>query len=239
MKVSQWAEIRRLAEVEGLPQRQIAERLRCCWRTVKKALAMQQPPDETRRPHRGSILDPHKPKIDALITKYPQLSAGARVGRDPQGTGRIHGPSLRGAQLSAADPAGSGTHLSGGVLRSGTGSASGLGQLRVPQNRHDHSPRLGVRGGAVLQPSVLHRILPLRAQGRVLPVPGPGLEILWRYSPSDHLRQPEGRGPERLGETRLLASGLFGAVRPLLSAAHRLRVATQNRKGSWRRKCAT
>ena len=49
MKVSLWAEIRRLAEVEGLPQRQIAERLRCCWRTVKKALAMQQPPDETRR----------------------------------------------------------------------------------------------------------------------------------------------------------------------------------------------
>ena len=44
MKVSQWAEIRRLAEVEGLSQRQIAERLNCCWRTVKKALAMQQPP---------------------------------------------------------------------------------------------------------------------------------------------------------------------------------------------------
>jgi len=32
MKVSQWAEIRRLAEVEGLSQRQIAERLLCCWR---------------------------------------------------------------------------------------------------------------------------------------------------------------------------------------------------------------
>jgi len=75
MKVSQWAEIRRLAEVERLSQRQIAERLRCCWRTVKKALSMPQPPDETRRPQRGSILDPHKPKIDALIAKYPELSA--------------------------------------------------------------------------------------------------------------------------------------------------------------------
>lgn len=75
MKVSLWAEIRRLAEVEGLSQRQITERLRCCWRTVKKALSLQQPPDETRRPRRGSILDPHKGKIDALIGKYPQLSA--------------------------------------------------------------------------------------------------------------------------------------------------------------------
>ena len=78
MKVSQWAEIRRLAEVERLSQRQIARRLRCCWRTVKKALAMEQPPDETQRARRGSILDPYKPKIDALIAKYPDLSA-ARV----------------------------------------------------------------------------------------------------------------------------------------------------------------
>lgn len=75
MKVSQWAEIRRLAEVEGFSQRQIAKRLRCCWRTVKKALAMLYPPNETPRRERGSILDPHKPKIDALIVKYPELSA--------------------------------------------------------------------------------------------------------------------------------------------------------------------
>ena len=75
MKVSQWPEIRRLAEVDGLSQRQIGERLRCCWRTVKKALGMAHPPDETRRAPRGSILDRHKPKIDVLIGKYPQLSA--------------------------------------------------------------------------------------------------------------------------------------------------------------------
>jgi transposase len=75
MKVSQWAEIRRLAEVERMRQRQIAKRLRCCWRTVKKALAMQHPPSETSRKSRGSVLDPYKPKIDALIAKYPELSA--------------------------------------------------------------------------------------------------------------------------------------------------------------------
>lgn len=75
MKVSQWAEIRRLAEVEDLSQRQIAQQVHCCWRTVKKALAMPQPPDETSRPQRGSILDAYKPKIDAVIGRYPQLSA--------------------------------------------------------------------------------------------------------------------------------------------------------------------
>jgi transposase len=93
MKVSQWAEIRRLAEVEGLSQRQIAERLRCGWRTVKKALSMQQPPDETRRPSRGSILDPYKPKIDALIGKYPRLSAvrvWEEIRKGPEGyTGQV------------------------------------------------------------------------------------------------------------------------------------------------------
>jgi transposase len=78
MKVSQWAEIRRLAEVEGLSQRQIAERLRCCWKTVKKALSMRQPPDEAHRRRRGSVLDPYKSRIEALIAKYPDLSA-ARV----------------------------------------------------------------------------------------------------------------------------------------------------------------
>ena len=75
MKVSQWAEIRRLSQIEGLSLRAIGQRLRCCWRTVKKALAMERPPDESHRPERGSILDPHKPKIADLIAKYPELSA--------------------------------------------------------------------------------------------------------------------------------------------------------------------
>jgi len=75
MKVSLWAEIRRLAEIERLSQRQIVSRLHCCGRTVKKALALEQPPDETHRASRGSVLDPSKPKIDALVARYPELSA--------------------------------------------------------------------------------------------------------------------------------------------------------------------
>jgi transposase len=75
MKVSQWAEIRRLAEVEKLSQRAIVRRLRCCGKTVKKALGMDHPPDETRGTQRGSVLDPFKAKIAALLAKYPELSA--------------------------------------------------------------------------------------------------------------------------------------------------------------------
>lgn len=58
MKVSQWAEIRRLSEIEGLSQRAIAGRLKCCARTVKKALTMDRPPEESRASQRGSLLDP-------------------------------------------------------------------------------------------------------------------------------------------------------------------------------------
>jgi transposase len=77
MKVSLWAEIRRLHEIERLSQRAIAERLRCCTKTVSKALKMEQPPTQTSKP-RSSILASYREQIDALIAKYPQLS-GVRV----------------------------------------------------------------------------------------------------------------------------------------------------------------
>src|SRR5262245_3496348 len=75
MTVAQWAEIRRLSQIERLSQRAIVKRLRCCRLTVKKALTMPHAPDETKRPARGSILDPYKSKIDDLVHKYPELSA--------------------------------------------------------------------------------------------------------------------------------------------------------------------
>lgn len=75
MKVALWAEIRRLSEIEGLSQRAIAKQLQCSWKTIRRALSLQQPPQEARREPRGSLLDPHKPRIDALLAKYPDLSA--------------------------------------------------------------------------------------------------------------------------------------------------------------------
>jgi transposase len=74
MKVSLWAEIRRLHEVEGLSKRAIAERLHCCRSTVDKAMAMEHPPTP-KSATRNSTLDPYKQKIDALVAQYPQLSA--------------------------------------------------------------------------------------------------------------------------------------------------------------------
>jgi transposase len=75
MKVSLWAEIRRLREVERLSQRAIAKRLHCCTKTVSKGLAMEQPPTQTPSKPPCSILDPYRPRIDALVAKYPELSA--------------------------------------------------------------------------------------------------------------------------------------------------------------------
>jgi len=75
MKVSFWAEVRRLHEVEGRSRRAIATKLRCARKTVDRALDMPQPPDEGVGTKRGSILDPYKEKIDALVATSANLSA--------------------------------------------------------------------------------------------------------------------------------------------------------------------
>ena len=75
MNVALWAEIRRLKEIEKLSHRAIALRLRCCPKTVKKALAMDRPPGRNPRPSQASLLDPYKKQIDALLAKSPELSA--------------------------------------------------------------------------------------------------------------------------------------------------------------------
>lgn len=87
MKVSLWAEIRRLHEIEHLCKRAIARRLHCCNKTVAKALAMGLPPAEKACP-RTHIVDPYHPQIDALLAKYPELSATRvleEISRGPNG----------------------------------------------------------------------------------------------------------------------------------------------------------
>jgi transposase len=75
MKVSLWAEIRRLYEIERLSQAAIARQLGCCHKTVSKALKMDEPPSQTATAPRVSRLDRFKPQIDQLIDRYPDLSA--------------------------------------------------------------------------------------------------------------------------------------------------------------------
>src|SRR3990167_7483549 len=77
MKVSLWAEIRRLYEVEGPTRRAIARRLHCCTKTVAKALARLTPPLPAPGPgeKESVIIDRYRAQIDALVAKYPDLSA--------------------------------------------------------------------------------------------------------------------------------------------------------------------
>src|SRR5258707_13283841 len=87
MKVGSWAEIRRLAEIENLSARVISRRLTCSWRTVAQALELEQPPARSD-PSRVSGLDAYKAKIDALLAKYPELSAvrvHEEIARGPDG----------------------------------------------------------------------------------------------------------------------------------------------------------
>jgi transposase len=74
MNVALWAEIRRLAEIEKLSGWAISRRLHCSRRTVAAALRLDQPP-AAKVARRASLLDSHRAKIDALVAKYPELSA--------------------------------------------------------------------------------------------------------------------------------------------------------------------
>ncbi|HEV8071015.1 MAG TPA: IS21 family transposase, partial [Planctomycetaceae bacterium] len=87
MNVGLWAEIRRLAEIERLSGRAISRRLHCSRQLVAAALDLDRPPTPQVRP-RASLLDPHKAKINALVAKYPELSAvrvHEEIARGPDG----------------------------------------------------------------------------------------------------------------------------------------------------------
>jgi transposase len=87
MKVALWAEIRRLAEIEKLSGWAIARRLHCSRHTVATALKLDQPP-KREVVRRTSLLDTHRPKIDTLLAKYPELSAvrvHEEIARGPDG----------------------------------------------------------------------------------------------------------------------------------------------------------
>jgi transposase len=74
MNVALWAEICRLAEMEKLSGRAIAQRLHCSRHTVAAALQLQQPQAQTTAP-RASLLDPYRERIKDLLARYPDLSA--------------------------------------------------------------------------------------------------------------------------------------------------------------------
>jgi transposase len=70
--VQQWAEIRRMAEVEGLSQREINRRTGLHRKTIRRALRSEAPPSYSRPP-RGSRLDPFKDEINRLLKADPRI----------------------------------------------------------------------------------------------------------------------------------------------------------------------
>lgn len=74
MNVALWAEIRRLAEIEKLSARAIAQRLLCSRHTVAAALDLTQPPASAPA-RRKSLLDPYVDRIQELLARHPDLSA--------------------------------------------------------------------------------------------------------------------------------------------------------------------
>jgi transposase len=78
--VSQWAEIRRMGLVDGMPRREIARRLAVDVKTVRRALRQETAPLKRLSPARGRRLDEHREQIVELLQMEPRITA-KRIGR--------------------------------------------------------------------------------------------------------------------------------------------------------------
>jgi transposase len=74
LTVEDWAEIRRLHRADGLSIKAIVRRLGVSRNTVRKALAVHEPPRYHRKPG-GSIVDAVEPQIRALLAEFPGMPA--------------------------------------------------------------------------------------------------------------------------------------------------------------------
>jgi predicted ATPase/DNA-binding CsgD family transcriptional regulator len=103
VEVQEWQQIRRL-HGDGMPIKAIARHLGVARNTVRKALAMDDPPGSRRQ--RGSAIDPFEPHIRALITEDPRITAteiAARIGWDRSMT--VLKDRVRSVRASATTPA--------------------------------------------------------------------------------------------------------------------------------------
>ena len=148
MNVALWAEIRRLAEIEKLSGRAIAQRLHCSRHTVAAALELRsrRPAHAAQRPvcwiltgSRSTICWPNIP--------ISRPCASAR--RSPRTQGYAGSTGILRRYLRQR-PSGTRPRLPGGALRTGPGDAGRLGRMRPRTGRLHHSQGLGVRGRALL-----------------------------------------------------------------------------------------
>ena len=126
--MSQWAEIRHLHLVEGVPKKEIARRLQLDVKTVRRAVEQSTPPVRVSPP-RVSSLDPWRDRIEQWLREDRKLTA-KRVRRLLAGVKarRCATPPLRGAAALTPAP------------RTVTGNLA-----RQPEN---HSSRKEERRGA-------------------------------------------------------------------------------------------
>ena len=72
--MSQWAEVRHLHLVEGVPKKEIARRLKLDVKTVRRAIGRSTPPVRVS-PLRPSTLDPWRERISRWLREEPRLTA--------------------------------------------------------------------------------------------------------------------------------------------------------------------
>ncbi len=101
--VEQWAEIRRLALVEGFSQREIRRRTGAARDTIRKAVASPAPPSYGPRSRRPSKLDPHRLEIERLLAAEPTLS-GIRIREEIAEAGYDGGQTILDELLRALRP---------------------------------------------------------------------------------------------------------------------------------------
>jgi transposase len=77
--MSQWAEIRHMHVVDGVPKREIARRLGLDRKTVERALSQSTAPVGRRSPARGRRLDAHRAEIEGMLRGEGRLTA-KRIG---------------------------------------------------------------------------------------------------------------------------------------------------------------
>jgi transposase len=72
--VHDWAEVRRLHDVEGMSKSAIAEKLSMSRNTVIRLVGLSTPPKYERAPA-GSQLDPFAEQIAAMLAEDPKVPA--------------------------------------------------------------------------------------------------------------------------------------------------------------------
>ena len=72
--MSQWAEVRHLHVVEGVPKKEIARRLKLDVKTVRRAIGRPTPPVRVSPPRPGT-LDPWRERIKQWLCEEPRLTA--------------------------------------------------------------------------------------------------------------------------------------------------------------------